>query len=116
MCVDRFRDMGGAKHYSQCQTSHEGPVGRKCVVNQQQEEVLGATSGDSQDQVSNILSSEHCINEEQAKIAVTQVHNLQSPDLPNTSTGASTNTQNILLAELKKISQRFGKLEEDTAT
>ena len=53
---------------------------KKCMVNQQQEEVLGATSGGSQDQASTILLSEHCINEEQARMAVTQVHNLQSPD------------------------------------
>ena len=56
--------MGGAKHCSQCQTSHEGPIGRKCVINQQQEEVLGATSGDQLDQANNLLSTEHCINEE----------------------------------------------------
>ena len=115
MCVRCFRDMGGAKHCSQCQTSHEGPVGRKCVINQQQEEVLGATSGDHLDQASNTLSPELCINEEQARLAVTQVYNLQSPDPPNTSTGASVSNQNLLLAELQKISQRFGKLEEQAA-
>ena len=94
--------MGGAKHCSQCQTSHEGPMGRRCVENQQQEDVLGTTSGDSEDQASNIPLSEHCIDEQQARLAVTQVHNLQSPDLPHTSTGASSDSQDILLAELQK--------------
>ena len=107
--------MGGAKYCSQCQTSHEGPMGRKCVINQQQEEVLGTTSGDHLDQASTSLSPELCINEEQARLAVTQVHNLQSPDPPNTSTGASVSNQDLLLAELQKISQRFGKLEEQEA-
>ena len=59
------------EHCSQCQTSHEGPVGRKCVINQQQEEVLGATSGDHLDQASTSLSPELCINEDQARLAVT---------------------------------------------
>ena len=107
--------MGGAKHCSQCQTSHEGPVGRRCLENQQQEEVLGATSGESQNQASNIPLSEHCIDEQQAILAVTQVHNLQCPDQPHTSTGASSDSQGILLAELQKINQRFGKLEEQAA-
>ena len=107
--------MGGAKHCSQCQTSHEGPVGRKCVISQQQEEVLGATSGEHLDQASTSLAPELCINEEQARLAVTQVHSLQSPESPNTSTGASISNQNLLLAELQKISQRFGKLEEQAA-
>ena len=95
--------MRGAKHFSQYQTSHEGPVGRRCVKKQQKEEVLGATSVDSQDQASNIPLSEHCIDEQQARLAVTQVHNLQSPDFPNTSTGASSDSQGILLAELQKL-------------
>ena len=94
--------MGGAKHCSQCQTSHEGPVGRRCVENQQQEEVLGATSGEPQDQASNIPLSKQCIDEQQARLAVTQVHSFQRPDLPHTSTGGSSDSQGILLAELQK--------------
>ena len=104
--------MGGAKHCSQCQTSHEGPVGRKCLVSQQQVEAPRATAGDPQDQASNILLSEDCINEEQARVAVTQVHNLHSSDSPGTSTGVSSDNQVIIIAELQKICQRFGRLEE----
>ena len=43
------------------------------------------------------------------------IHSLQSPDLPHTSTGASSDSQSILIAELQKINQRFGKLEEQAA-
>ena len=107
--------MGGAKHCSQCQTSHEGPVGRKCVLSQQHVEAPAATSGNPQDQASNTLFFEDCINEEQARVVVTQVHNLHSSNWPGTSTDISSDNQAIILAELQKISQRFGRLEEQAA-
>ena len=68
--------------------------------------------GNSQDPVSNTLSCELCISEEQARIVVTQAHNLQSPDSSNTSTCALSDSQGIILPELQKTSQRFLKLEE----
>ena len=90
--------MGGAKHYSQCLTSHEDPIERKCLINQLQEDLSAATGGDSLDQARNSILSEQCINEEQA---VNHLQNPKSSDSSHTSAGTvsdNTHSKATLLA------------------
>ena len=75
----------------------------------------GTTGTHSQLQVSTSLLSEQGIDEEQARLAVTQVQNPQASSCQNTSTGVTLDSQSIILAELQKINQRLGKLKEQAA-
>ena len=108
--------MGSARHCSHCQTSHEGPVGRKCgLAQQQQGDTDEIITMETSSQASTSSLSATTINEDQARLAVNQVQTPCFNSSSNTSTGASVDSQALILAELQKISQRFGQLEEQTS-
>ena len=100
--------MGGARYCSQCRTSHEGVTGKKCQLLQQGEFEPGSSITDNS-QASNFTHSEGDITGEQARLVAEQV--VTSPRA-TTSTGVVLSSQDIILQELQRISQRFGKLEE----
>ena len=107
--------MVNTKHCSHCQPSHEGPVGWKCVLAKQQEDTDNIVMMESGSEVSTSSLSATTINEDQASPAV---HQVQTPCFnPSNfiSTGGSVDGQALILAELQKISQKFGQLEEQTS-
>ena len=58
--------MGGGQYCSQCRTSHEGKIGKKCqLVHQGEIGMSGASNMDSQ-QASMSLFSDCSVNEDQA--------------------------------------------------
>ena len=65
--------MGGSRHCSHCQTSQEGPVGRKGVLAQQQEDTDETVTMESGSQPSTSSLSATTINEDQARLAANQV-------------------------------------------
>ena len=105
----QFEDkMGGARYCSQCRTSHEGITGKKCQLLQQGEVEPGSSVTDNS-QASNLAISDTNITGEQARLVAEQVVN--SPHA-TTSTGVILSSQDIILQELQRMSQRFGRLEE----
>ena len=104
--------MGGARFCSQCRTSHEGTTGKKCqLVHQGEMGTSGANNVDSQ-QASMSLFSDCNVNEDQARSTAEQV---LSPSQVPVNVEITQSPQNLILEELKKMSDRFGKLEEQAA-
>ena len=100
--------MGGVRWCKNCHTSHEGPIGSKC---QQFEGMELQTATDTQ--ASTGQASGSTVTSEQARLVAEHVTVVKDSSTV-TSTGAS-NSQDLILAELQKISQRFSKLEEQTS-
>ena len=108
--------MGGARFCSrfcsQCRTSHEGTTGKKCqLVHQGEMGTSGASNMDSQ-QASISLFSDCSVDEDQAQSTAEQVVSLNGV---HASVNVNHSPQNLILQELKKMSDRFGKLEEQAA-
>ena len=104
--------MGGARFCSQCRTSHEGTTGKKCqLIHQGEMGTSGANNVDSQ-QASISLFSDCNVNEDQARSTAEQV---VSPSRVPVNVEITQSPQNLILQELKKMSDRFGKLEEQAA-
>ena len=110
-----YSTMGSARHCSHCQMSHEGPVGKRCILAQQQEDTDETLTMESGAQASTSSLSTTTINEDQARVTENQVQTPSHTSSNATSTGASMDGQVLILAELPKISQRFGQLEEQTS-
>ena len=100
--------MGGVRWCKNCHTSHEGPIGNKC---QQFEGIEVQTSMDNQ--ASTGQASGSTVTSEQARLVAEHVTVVKDSSTV-TSTGTS-NSQDLILAELQKMSQRFSKLEEQTS-
>ena len=100
--------MGDVRWCKNCHTSHEGPIGSKC---QQFEGMELQTATDTQ--ASTGQASGSTVTSEQARLVAEHVTVVKDSSTV-TSTGTS-NSQDLILAELQKISQRFSKLEEQTS-
>ena len=100
--------MGGAFYCSQCRTSHEGVTGKMCQLLQQGE--MGSGSSLTENELaSSFTSSDGDITGEQAHMVADQV--VVSPRT-TISIGVILSALDIILQELQRISQRFGKLEK----
>ena len=110
-----YSTMGSARHCSHCQTSHEGPVGKRCTFAQQEQDTDETVTKELGAQASTSSLSTTTINKDQARIAASQVQTPNHISSNVTSTGASMDGQILILAELQKNSQRFGQLEEQTS-
>ena len=106
--------MGGVRWSKNCHSSHEGPTGSKCQrFNEEQLESLQ----EDLNQASNVTSYESLVSEEQARAVAEQVEtNVKGGASSAENQGSEVNTgQDLILQELKTISQRFGQLENQAA-
>ena len=105
--------MGGARWCKNCHSTHEGPTGNKC------QRLDGGSVEDLQMegaefQASNVTDNENTISQEQARLVVQHMEQ-SAMSVQDTSTGDSGSSQELILMELKKISQKFGQLEDQAA-
>ena len=84
------------------------------MLAQQQEDTDETVTMESGSQASTSSLSATTINEDQARLAANQVQIPCFNSSTITSTGASIESQALILAELQKISHRYGQLEEQT--
>ena len=105
--------MGGMRWCKNCHSTHEGPNGSKCQRfnsgNMEESQLEGAEL-----QASNVTDNDTTISQEQARLVVQHMEH-SSMSAQNTSTGDSGSNQKLILMELKKISQKFGQLEDQAA-
>ena len=109
--------MGGVRWCKSCHTSHEGPTGSKC---QRLEDPvhLDSLQEDGGGQASNSTVKDTWVTEEQARLVAQQVEGNQSQDREDAGSNREQMLnahQDLILQELKNISQKFGKLEHQAA-
>ena len=105
--------MGGARWCKNCHSTHEGPTGNKCQrFNSGSVEDLQVEGAEFQ--ASNVTDNETTISQEQARLVVQHMEQ-SAMSVQDNSTSESGSNQDLILMELKKISQKFGQLEDQAA-
>ena len=100
--------MGGARYCSTCKVTHEGTMGKKCLLSTQ-------TDGVTDTSESIPISQDQQISSDQVLATASQVVVRDDPQGTSQSLTNQSSSQDPILAELQKISQRFGYLEEQAA-
>ena len=100
--------MGGARYCSTCKMTHEGTTGKKCSLSTQNDCVTDTSE-------SLLINQDQQISSDQALATASQVVVRDDPQGTSQSVTNQSSSQDPILAELLKISQRFGHLEEQAA-
>ena len=105
--------MGGTRWCKNCHSTHEGSTGSKCQRfdngNVEHSQLEGAEL-----QASNVTDNDTTISQEQARLVVQHMENC-SLAAQDTSTGDPGSSQELILLELQKISQKCSQLEDQAA-
>ena len=102
--------MPGSRWCNNCHLTHEGLTGSKC---QQFNTMESDQTSDTGGQACTASLSKVTVTSNQARLVAEQVLSPSNSGTA-TSTGAASNQQDLILVELQRISQRFGKLEDQT--
>ena len=100
--------MGGAHYCSTCKMTHEGTTGKKCSLSTQNDGVTDTSE-------SLPVNQDQQISPDQALATASQVVVRDDPQGTSHLVTNQPSSQDPILAELLKISQRFGHLEEQAA-
>ena len=100
--------MAGARYCSTCKMTHEGTTGKKCSLSTQNDGVTDTTE-------SLPVNQDQQISPDQALATASQVVVRDDPQGTSHLLKNQPSSQDPILAELLKISQRFGHLEEQAA-
>ena len=100
--------MGGARYCSNCKMTHEGTTDKKCSLSTQNDGITDTSE-------SLLVNQDQQISPDQALATASQVVVRDDPQGTSHLVTNQPNSQDPILAELLKISQRFGHLEEQAA-
>ena len=100
--------MGGVCYCSTCKVTHEGTTGKKCLLSTQTDGITDSSESPPFNQDQQIFS-------DQALATASQVVVRDDPQSTSHSVTNQLSSQDPILAELLKISKRFGHLEEQAA-